>query len=218
MAEAANSVQDGALSEEQSRKTFLAKATVAIGSAIGLVLTVPLLGSVVPETLLKGDVGTGTWAELTPSEFLRLKSASTDPVKLNFSFQHADGYFPPDRDDQSVWGIALTAESEGKFKAARPDLFSPGASSVHYPVISMGFVIFSSICPHLGCHVEWHGDKKEFICPCHGSRYDFDGKKTYGPAQRGLDPLPLREKDGNAQITWIQYKGNQPDRVIIAYS
>jgi len=218
MSGTATSVRDDGTPEEQTRRTFLAKATVAIGGAIGLFLTVPLLGSAIPESLLSGDLGKGTWADLQAADFLKLKTASSDPVQMNFSFQHADGYFPPESDDEFVWGIALTPEAETNFKAARPDLFAPGAAAVSYPVVNMGFVIFSSICPHLGCRVKWHSDDKEFVCPCHGSKYDFDGKKTYGPAPRGLDPLPLREKDGTAQITWIQYKGSQPDRVIIAYS
>jgi Rieske Fe-S protein len=29
--------------------------------------------------------------------------------------------------------------------------------------------VFSSICPHLGCQVEWAGDQHQFYCPCHGS-------------------------------------------------
>lgn len=41
--------------------------------------------------------------------------------------------------------------------------------------------------------------------------------KLAGPAPRGLDPLPFREKDGQAEVTWIQYKSGQADRVIVAY-
>jgi Rieske Fe-S protein len=214
----AQAYKDDGTPEEQSRRTFLANATLAIGGIIGVVLAVPLAGSLIPESLVKSDLGAGTWADLSSADFLKLKTASTDPVKMSFSFQYADGYFPPADDDQFVWGVALNPEAQDKFKAARPDLFSPGPAAVKYPVINAGFVIYSSICPHLGCRVNWFPDKKEFICPCHGSRYNFDGKKTYGPAPRGLDPLPLREKDGSAQVTWIQYKGSEPDRVIIAYS
>ncbi len=34
---------------------------------------------------------------------------------------------------------------------------------------------------------------------------------------RGLDPLPLRAHDGTLQITWIEFKGNEPNRLVIAY-
>jgi cytochrome b6-f complex iron-sulfur subunit len=50
-----------------------------------------------------------------------------------------------------------------------------------------GFHALSLTCPHLGCTVEAKPD--EFICPCHGSRYDKNGKLLEGPATKGLSPL-----------------------------
>lgn len=50
-----------------------------------------------------------------------------------------------------------------------------------------GFRALSLTCPHLGCTVEAKPD--EFVCPCHGSRYDKDGGLLEGPATRGLKPL-----------------------------
>ncbi|PZO34560.1 MAG: (2Fe-2S)-binding protein [Leptolyngbya sp.] len=44
------------------------------------------------------------------------------------------------------------------------------------------------ICPHRGCTVEWQGDQNRFICPCHGSQFDPEGRVVEGPADR---PLPL---------------------------
>ena len=61
----------------------------------------------------------------------------------------------------------------------------------------MGFVIFSPICPHLGCYYNWSDAQNRFMCPCHGSQYTFDGTHVAGPAPRGLDPLPLREQSGS---------------------
>ena len=61
----------------------------------------------------------------------------------------------------------------------------------------MGFVIFSPICPHLGCYYNWSDAQNKFMCPCHGSQYTFDGTHIAGPAPRGLDPLPLREQSGS---------------------
>ena len=64
----------------------------------------------------------------------------------------------------------------------------------------------SSVCPHLGCAVGFDG--KEFLCPCHNSKWSDTGAlvaKT-GPAQRDLDPLPIEVKDGRLRLTWVRYK------------
>ncbi len=48
--------------------------------------------------------------------------------------------------------------------------------------------------------------------------YDLDGTHLAGPAPRGLDPLPLREQNGIAEVMWIVYQSNTtPDRIVISY-
>lgn len=53
----------------------------------------------------------------------------------------------------------------------------------------------SSRCPHLGCRIgRVAGD--ELVCPCHGSRFNLEGRRVAGPAERDLKPLavePSRE-------------------------
>ena len=41
-------------------------------------------------------------------------------------------------------------------------------------------------CPHLGCRLEWNPDDKSWDCPCHGSRFDVQGRCLTEPAQTGL--------------------------------
>ena len=41
-------------------------------------------------------------------------------------------------------------------------------------------------CPHLGCQLEWNPDEASWDCPCHGSRFDREGRLISGPAQRDL--------------------------------
>ena len=41
-------------------------------------------------------------------------------------------------------------------------------------------------CPHLGCQLEWNPDERSWDCPCHGSRFDFQGRLLSGPAQTEL--------------------------------
>lgn len=45
------------------------------------------------------------------------------------------------------------------------------------------------VCPHLGCEVSWNQVTKTWDCPCHGSRFNYDGKLIYGPALYDLEIL-----------------------------
>lgn len=38
-------------------------------------------------------------------------------------------------------------------------------------------------CPHMGCRLERNPDEGSYDCPCHGSRFDKDGRLINGPAQ-----------------------------------
>ena len=45
---------------------------------------------------------------------------------------------------------------------------------------------YSSVCPHLGCAVDFDTDDTKFKCPCHHSVFDLTGKVEGGPAPREL--------------------------------
>ncbi|MBW3637481.1 MAG: FAD-dependent oxidoreductase, partial [Armatimonadetes bacterium] len=47
----------------------------------------------------------------------------------------------------------------------------------------------SPVCAHMGCIVAWNGAEKSWDCPCHGSRYDVEGKVLHGPAVKGLEEI-----------------------------
>jgi menaquinol-cytochrome c reductase iron-sulfur subunit len=73
--------------------------------------------------------------------------------------------------------------------------------------------VFSPICPHLGCRYNWHPDKHEFICPCHGSIYSITGKVLGGPAPRPLDTLHHRVEDGELYVEWERFQVGIPRKI-----
>jgi Rieske Fe-S protein len=49
----------------------------------------------------------------------------------------------------------------------------------------------SAVCTHMGCLVRWNSAERSWDCPCHGSRFRYDGKVVQGPANRDLEPREL---------------------------
>lgn len=58
-------------------------------------------------------------------------------------------------------------------------------------VVRKGEKLFaiSSSCTHRRCKLTAESNRS-FYCPCHGSKFDSNGKVTEGPARRDLPTLP----------------------------
>ncbi len=62
-----------------------------------------------------------------------------------------------------------------------------------------GFEAISLVCTHLGCLV--NSTPEGFACPCHGSRFDPDGRYINGPANEPLRRLTVETRsDGSIVI------------------
>jgi len=62
-----------------------------------------------------------------------------------------------------------------------------------------GFYALSLVCTHLGCTVVVTEDA--ITCPCHGSRFDRQGKVLTGPADRSLTRMPVEVHGEKVEVT-----------------
>jgi menaquinol-cytochrome c reductase iron-sulfur subunit len=160
------------------RRRFLQIATCAIGGGIGLVAAVPVLRMVAAPV--------GKQIVTTPSEPIDI--GSENGIRAGAPPRRMDVVAPVVQDAWSaahdvLLGAAwLRRTQDGKLEA------------------------FSAVCPHLGCAIGWDAGAGNYLCPCHDSRFDISGKRMTGPAERGLDPLPIEIVDGRLRLRWLRYK------------
>ena len=82
----------------------------------------------------------------------------------------------------AVPDIGETGKTTAYVRQGRPDLGED----------ENGYVAVSTRCAHLGCPVRFVQAAGNFICPCHGGVYDFEGKVLGGPPVRPLDRFQTR--------------------------
>ena len=60
--------------------------------------------------------------------------------------------------------------------------------------------VFSLICRHKKCTVEYKTDIEQFICPCHDGVYDKNGKVLSGPPPAPLKRFKVEERNGDLWV------------------
>lgn len=50
-----------------------------------------------------------------------------------------------------------------------------------------------STCTHLGCELEYNNAERSFDCPCHGSRFNYNGKVIEGAATTDLNKIDIED-------------------------
>lgn len=62
------------------------------------------------------------------------------------------------------------------------------------------YIAISTRCAHLGCPVRFVSAAKQFICPCHGGTYGFEGEVNGGPPVRPLDRFETKVENGRVLV------------------
>lgn len=170
--------------DDPDRRKFLGVATCAIGGAAVLGVAIPVLRIVTAPAGMTTVTGPSEPLDLGPIDRFRV---GAEPRKVEI-------VSPVVKDG---WTAARNVVLGAAF------LRRPSADKV---------LALSAVCPHLGCAVGWDAAAKNFLCPCHDSRFEADGPRMTGPAERGLDPLPVEIVDGRLRLTWVRYKLGRTDR------
>ncbi|MFZ3555621.1 MULTISPECIES: FAD-dependent oxidoreductase [unclassified Streptomyces] len=88
-------------------------------------------------------------------------------------------------------GDRVRRPSVGSVDELRPDsgavLRTKGGRAAVYRDPDGKLHALSARCTHLGCLVAFNAAERAWECPCHGSRFDTDGRVVQGPATRGLE-------------------------------
>lgn len=170
-----------------SRRQWL-MATVGAGGALVLTAIVPFGGSFLPSERAK---------------------AGGAPVEVDIGKLAAGDMMVVEWRGKPVWILHRTSEMLATLKRAEPNLVDPASLQTQQPDYAANghrsrqpkYLVAVGICTHLGCSpsqaftpgdpalgTDWPGG---FLCPCHGSTFDFAGrvfKNKPAPANLQIPP------------------------------
>ncbi len=71
----------------------------------------------------------------------------------------------------------------------------------------------SAIRPHLGCAISYDAAQKNYLRPCHDSRFAVTGAKLWPLGARARRPAGAASaSDGRLKLTWIRYKNGSTQK------
>jgi len=119
------------------------------------------------------------WEDLYSPSRKRLKSLPEYASEnINVAGQYVDYMTPGDIKSESELGPgegAIMRDGVSKIAVRRDE-----NGAVHK---------LSAVCPHLGCIVAWNSTERTWDCPCHGSRFNAEGRVYQGPANSDLSTV-----------------------------
>ncbi|HEY3449786.1 MAG TPA: Rieske (2Fe-2S) protein [Myxococcales bacterium] len=99
----------------------------------------------------------------------------------------------------AAWGL-LSAARRKSAASRRISVAAPTVDGVTFDedvlLVRRGGQLkaYWSRCPHLGCRIQ-RVEGEQLVCPCHGSRFDLDGRVLTGPASTDLRALEFERED-----------------------
>lgn len=166
-----------------SRRTFLKAGVGALGAGLATVVVAPALRYAL------WPLAEGVKISSGGEDFVVVGNKAqfgAEPVKVDIYADRVDAW---NRTKNVKIGSAWVVEIDGELHA------------------------FSSVCPHLGCAVDWSPEAGRFKCPCHRSAFAVDGTPEAGPAPRSLDTLEIESREGLIAIRYERFKQGVEEKV-----
>ena len=180
--------------EEQSdRRGFIKGASWAIGAAIGVV---PMAAGVrmAMDPLSRKAIA-------VDAEFIRLAEVSDLEAGVPRKFAIVEDK----RDkwsrykDVPVGAVYLLLEKGEDSKSSEPKV-----------------IVSNTVCPHLGCFVDYRPEQQDYFCPCHDSNFKLDGSLKKGVSPRGMDTLEVEIRKGHeVWVKFQRFKANTKEKIVI---
>ena len=162
-------------SDTPTRRDFLYIATGTTGAVIGVGAVWPLVAQLAPNAR---EIAAGAPVEIDISS---IEAGSFVKVLWRGS-----SYFIRRLTSDEVSMARSVSESDYRdFTSADSLLSGPSGESPTW-------AIYAANCTHLGCiPTEVSSGFDQWLCPCHGSRFDALGRVTKGPAPTNLPQPPF---------------------------
>jgi len=159
----------GSTADRQYAATGFSGNGLTFGTLAGLIITDAIEGRVNP------------WADLFAPERKVLGRSLWDYVKENADYPY---YMIRDRlVGAEARSLRSVARGQGRIVDYR------GSKVAAYREPAGTLTLRSAICPHMGCVVAWNGAERTWDCPCHGSRFEPEGRVISGPAESPLEKI-----------------------------
>ena len=77
-------------------------------------------------------------------------------------------------------------------------------------------IAYNTVCPHLGCFVDYRPEQQDYFCPCHDSNFELDGSLKKGVSPRGMDKLQVDIRKGSeVWVKFQRFKANTKEKIPI---
>lgn len=147
----------------------------------------PLAAQIITDDILGRQ---NRWADLYRAQRLTVAKSAKEFLRENLD--NAGQYLRGHLTSADVENVANVAPGAGALVEI------DGDKVALYREPSGALIALSPVCTHLGCIVRWNAAETSWDCPCHGSRFTYDGEVIEGPALAPLERKEIRPADVTA--------------------